>query len=269
MRHRIRPEGCPGADERGSSLHGCSHAVGGVPGGSGSVPTVPGTEFLRTRSGFTLIELLVVASVLMILFSMLMPTFSGIYLQANQAHCASNQRQVAMALQLYMQDYNNLFPYCWGFNGEGPDWRVQLHPYLATYQRKEGYYVVFECPEKWYDAVSSYPGWDGSERGWWGGTGINIVLYPYRKPFSIGQVRSLSKTYFTMDTLDHHHFTCAPAAYVNDPQWLGFHHGQGTYTTMSSYGEVRRGGKAVVAYLDGHVGTVREEDCDADFFGLH
>jgi len=268
MHHRIRPEDCPGADERGlrraaftliELLVACHPKL--CPEGR--------LERRTIRAGFTLIELLVVASVLMLLFSLIMPTLSGIFLQANQAQCASNQRQVAVALQFYLQDNRNLLPYCHGFQGEGPDWRVQLHPYLATFQKKEGYYAVFECPEKWYDEKSSYPGWDGSDRGWWGGTGMNPVLYPYRKLFSIAQVRSLSRTYFTMDTLDHHHFTCAPAAYVSDPQYLGFHHGQGTYTTSSGYGEVRRGGKAVVAYLDGHVSSLRLEDWDSNVYGLH
>ncbi|MBM3460152.1 MAG: prepilin-type N-terminal cleavage/methylation domain-containing protein, partial [Armatimonadetes bacterium] len=58
------------------------------------------------RRAFTLIELLVVIAVIAILAAILFPVFGAAREKARQAVCASNLRQVGMAFQLYVGDYD-------------------------------------------------------------------------------------------------------------------------------------------------------------------
>lgn len=64
----------------------------------------------RTQQGVTLIELLVVIAIIAILAGILFPVFGEAREKARQTSCLNNQRQVAIALQLYVQDNNEAFP---------------------------------------------------------------------------------------------------------------------------------------------------------------
>ena len=61
-------------------------------------------------SGFTLIELLVVIAVIAILASILFPVFASAKKRAQQATCASNMRQIGMAMSMYTADNKDRFP---------------------------------------------------------------------------------------------------------------------------------------------------------------
>ncbi len=63
-----------------------------------------------TAKGFTLIELLVVIAIIAILASILFPVFSRARAKARQTSCLSNEKQLALALQMYAQDYDEQFP---------------------------------------------------------------------------------------------------------------------------------------------------------------
>jgi prepilin-type N-terminal cleavage/methylation domain-containing protein/prepilin-type processing-associated H-X9-DG protein len=62
------------------------------------------------RRGFTLIELLVVIAIIAILAAILFPVFSKAREKARQASCISNSKQFALAIQMYSQDYDEMFP---------------------------------------------------------------------------------------------------------------------------------------------------------------
>lgn len=60
--------------------------------------------------GFTLIELLVVVAIIAILAAILFPVFAQARAAARKTVALSNMKQIATAVQLYLQDYDEMFP---------------------------------------------------------------------------------------------------------------------------------------------------------------
>ena len=65
---------------------------------------------IRSGKGFTLIELLVVIAIIAILAAILFPVFAQARDKARAAACLSNTKQIALALHLYVQDYDETTP---------------------------------------------------------------------------------------------------------------------------------------------------------------
>ena len=83
----------------------------------------PPTESGGCRA-FTLIELLVVIAILGILAALLLPALSKGKSSARQIQCLGQNWQLALAMQLYAQDFTDALPW--------PDWGLQFPGWLYT-----------------------------------------------------------------------------------------------------------------------------------------
>jgi prepilin-type N-terminal cleavage/methylation domain-containing protein/prepilin-type processing-associated H-X9-DG protein len=68
------------------------------------------TSYTRGRGGFTLIELLVVIAIIGILAAMLFPVFARARESARKTQCLANVKNIAMAVQIYLTDYDRFPP---------------------------------------------------------------------------------------------------------------------------------------------------------------
>ncbi len=62
------------------------------------------------RAGFTLIELLVVIAIIAILAAILFPVFATARAKARHTRDVSNLRQLMLAVEMYKEDYDGLYP---------------------------------------------------------------------------------------------------------------------------------------------------------------
>lgn len=85
------------------------------------------------RRGFTLIELLVVIAIIAILAAILFPVFAQAREAARKASCLSNMKQIAMALTMYADSWDETVGRKWY------EWHTDLDPYVKNGQ-------VWTCP---------------------------------------------------------------------------------------------------------------------------
>src|SRR5258708_7524352 len=85
----------------------------------------------RAQTGFTLIELLVVIAIIAILSAMLLPALARAKQKAFGLQCISNLKQAGTALQMYVDDNQQLLP--------GPAWAGAR----ASYDKDSGDELIF------------------------------------------------------------------------------------------------------------------------------
>jgi prepilin-type N-terminal cleavage/methylation domain-containing protein/prepilin-type processing-associated H-X9-DG protein len=97
---------------------------------------------MRRKNGFTLVELLVVIGIIAALIAMLLPALNKAREAAKKVACASNLRQVGMALQMYGNDNKGWLPPQYANVGATPpDYTPVISPGNYVYQQGLGLLV--------------------------------------------------------------------------------------------------------------------------------
>lgn len=99
---------------------------------------------MKRQNGFTLIELLVVIAIIAILAAILFPVFAKAREKARQTACLSNEKQLALAILQYNQDYDQIYPQGGKVIGGWIDinisWPKMILPYVKSL-------AVYRCPD--------------------------------------------------------------------------------------------------------------------------
>jgi prepilin-type N-terminal cleavage/methylation domain-containing protein/prepilin-type processing-associated H-X9-DG protein len=152
------------------------------------------------RSGFTLIELLVVIAIVAILAAILFPVFSAAREKARATACLSNTRQLAMAVAMYVQDWDEFFPMVrmHGHGGHPGGSEESWIDLIQPYSRNR---LLNRCPSDTSPAWNETPPRLTSY-------GMNAYFDPYHppygdhmnpRPFSLAAVASPSKCVFSAE----------------------------------------------------------------------
>lgn len=200
---------------------------------------------MKHTRGFTLIELLVVIAIIAILAAILFPVFARAREQARKTTCISNHKQLALAILMYAQDYDETFPAMDMIGGDGyfhtppakidpaRDWSAVENKFVAgdlldPYIKNDG---LFHCPtrDQWLHRAS-FPGYPrkvaqgpgrGSERG-----GSYLWLCAHFDPNNPASANSLTGIFLLLQIIGfipptatvNQYFVCAnPIAAINSP----------------------------------------------------
>jgi len=174
----------------------------------------------NSLKGFTLIELLVVIALISLLLAVLMPSLGKASRAAMRLRCAYNLRQINMAMNMYVDESENIFPcaedpvsvkpYYWLWMGRG--WRGLIEPFLDVSIDANHPSVLF-CPQ---DKVAQRD---------YESTSYSYSLAFYHSPEQINRMKSIADTYRApqQSIPQKHSNVLIPSAKIIIGEWLSNH----------------------------------------------
>jgi prepilin-type N-terminal cleavage/methylation domain-containing protein len=129
----------------------------------------PGTH--TPSRGFTLIELLVVIAIIAILASILFPVFASARGKARETRDLTHLRQLMLAIQMYHDDYDELYP---PGDPNGLDAPESITEQLNPYVKNSQVYVDAQKSSLVYFSALTYPLGVAMD---YNGTFLNLEMY--------------------------------------------------------------------------------------------
>jgi len=222
---------------------------------------------MNRKCGFTLIELLVVVAIIAILAAILFPVFAKAREKARQSSCASNMKQIGLALLQYEQDFDEVHP-AWSetIGGNNISWQDLIYAYVKSMN-------VWKCPSNQSQITLAYHPFAGVPTGqyivvhyganlnslgghWWDAYSPNAVnagcgsFVPQGyQPFAISQFANPSNTIDVVEVNDDPNSggtSCDSVDFMIDDNTDFATNLFAGHTTMSNY-----------LFTDGHVKALR------------
>jgi prepilin-type N-terminal cleavage/methylation domain-containing protein len=173
----------------------------------------------KSTLAFTLIELLVVIAIIAILAALLLPALSRAKSKAQRTQCVNNQRQLGVAMLMYVQDSTDNYPVYGGWadwggvptnNTVGPASHGGTNRVLNRYAPA---YNSYRCPSDkgdplWNVTIPCFAAWGNSYLMTWandqwrvahvGGDSLAPAYVPQAKPITATRVASKPTTKLIM-----------------------------------------------------------------------
>jgi prepilin-type N-terminal cleavage/methylation domain-containing protein len=235
---------------------------------------------MKSRA-FTLIELLVVIAIIAILAAILFPVFAQAKQSAKVTSSLSGIKQMALGLNIYSADYDDMAVHDYGTNYLAEDtWVGDIYPYVKN--RGIFFDKTIAEPKGTQDPVNGEifpdPFYPGFNYKWQWITNFSLNVDGYSRYFggtdcltafsgSTDQVRSLSGIEDVSSRL-----AVTPTRYANlNYSWMRFYAYDAAWPTMDRYAsgfswyqlvwDARRqyGNRFIGAFADGHAGKYGKE----------
>ncbi len=212
----------------------------------------------RSRIAFTLIELLVVIAIIAILAAILFPVFAQARESARRTQCLSNNKQVTLAVNMYLQDYDETFPTI--IEDDNNNLYYSPHLLVQPYIKNQD---IFYCPDRSDNFGPKFKNQLPSQRAY--GLAYNIgPIYGLSNPGGLVNQYGVLRPGIVGWVGTAQAAVVAPASTF---MWGDTHSSiymfESSNETLSSFtsnnasnGALRHGGKWNMAFVDGHAKSV-------------
>ena len=208
----------------------------------------------KTLHGFTLIELLIAVGIVAVIAAILLPVFGAVRERGRRTTCQSNLKQIALAMQQYVQDNGGTYP------PTPYDWAYGPYSYLKNVD-------VFRCPDHAANEVLDQFGVEPPvtlpNHSVWEGT-----TYPVDYTYNMSRLVVVPLPLPTKATYGVHEASLATPSTIElnvDTSWTdndGDHYFRQVTTSCGRnfLGNTLHSGAGNYSYVDGHVKWLTPEE---------